>query len=66
MIAIFMVFYPLSLGANVAFVPFTGEWPLVWRVLETVFAVTPVMTYLALPWVTRALRPWLTRGLRAR
>ncbi len=63
MIAIFVVFYPLSLGANAALTPLIGEWPLALRVLVTVVAVTPVMTYLALPWITRALRPWLTRGL---
>ena len=62
MVSIFLVFFPLSLGANAALGPLTGEWPLVWRVLATVVLVTPVMTYLAMPLVTRALRPWLIRA----
>jgi antibiotic biosynthesis monooxygenase (ABM) superfamily enzyme len=62
MIAIFIVFYPLSLLANWALTPFTGSWPLEFRVLLLVVLVSPVMTYLALPPVTRALRPWLLRG----
>ncbi|CAN5496257.1 antibiotic biosynthesis monooxygenase [soil metagenome] len=61
MISIFIVFFPLSLAANWALSPITGSWPLVLRVLVTVVAVTPVMTYLAMPLVTRALRPWLNR-----
>ena len=63
MVAIFLVFFPLSLLANWALTPLTGAWPLPLRVLVTVLAVTPVMTYLAMPLVTRALRPWLMRGL---
>lgn len=63
MVSIFIVFFPLSLLANWALSPFTGGWPLPLRVLVTVLLVTPVMTYLAMPLVTRALRPWLTRGL---
>lgn len=60
MVAIFLVFYPLSLLANWALGPLTGTWPLALRVVLTVLLVTPVMTYLAMPLVTRALRPWLT------
>jgi len=61
MVAIFIVFFPLSLGSNWALYPFSAEWPLVLRVLVTVLIVSPVMTYLAMPFVTRALRPWLQR-----
>ncbi|WP_165064323.1 antibiotic biosynthesis monooxygenase [Marisediminicola senii] len=61
MISIFIVFYPLSLGANWLLSPLIGDWPLPLRVLLTVVLVTPVMTYLAMPFVTRALRPWLMR-----
>lgn len=62
MVSIFIAFFPLSLGANAALGPFTAEWPLVWRVLTTIVLVTPVMTYVAMPLVTRALRPWLLRA----
>ena len=61
MVSIFVAFFPLSLLANWALAPLTHDWPLVFRVLITVVLVTPVMTYLAMPLVTRALRPWLTR-----
>lgn len=63
MVSIFTVFYPLSLLGNWALAPLTGDWPLALRVLLLVVLVTPIMTYLALPLVTRALRPWLLRGL---
>jgi len=55
------VFYPLSLGANVLLGALIPDWPVWLRVLALVVLVTPVMTYLALPLVTRALRPWLQR-----
>ncbi|MGV8969112.1 MAG: antibiotic biosynthesis monooxygenase [Microbacteriaceae bacterium] len=63
MVSIFVVFYPLSLLGNWGLTPVTGDWPLALRVLLFVVLLTPVMTYVALPAVTRALRPWLTRGL---
>ncbi|MFP7760686.1 antibiotic biosynthesis monooxygenase [Marisediminicola sp. LYQ134] len=61
MVSIFIVFFPLSLAANSLLAPLTGEWPLIARVFVTVVLVTPVMTYVAMPLVTRALRPWLLR-----
>ena len=62
MVSIFIVFFPLSLLANWALSPITHDWWLPLRVLVTVLLVTPVMTYLAMPLVTRALRPWLMKG----
>ena len=62
MVAIFLVFYPLSLGANALLGWLIPDWPLWLRVLVAVVLVTPVMTYAALPLVTRALRPWLQAG----
>ncbi|RFA18142.1 antibiotic biosynthesis monooxygenase [Subtercola boreus] len=61
MISIFIVFYPLSVLANYLVAPLLGDWPVWARVLVTVLLLTPIMTYLALPFVTRALRPWLLR-----
>jgi antibiotic biosynthesis monooxygenase (ABM) superfamily enzyme len=61
MISIFLVFYPLSLGGNLLLTALIPDWPVWLRVLALVVLVTPVMTYLALPLVTRALRPWLQR-----
>jgi antibiotic biosynthesis monooxygenase (ABM) superfamily enzyme len=65
MVSIFIVFYPLSLTANWLLGYLTGSWPLPLRVLLTVLVVTPIMTYFALPLVTRALRPWLQKPPRA-
>ena len=64
MVSIFVVFFPLSLAANWVLSLFAQDWPLPLRVLVAVLAVTPVMTYLAMPLVTRALRPWLTASPR--
>lgn len=62
MVSIFLVFYPLSLAANWILSFVAHDWPLPLRVLVAVVGVTPVMTYLAMPFVTRALRPWLMKG----
>ena len=62
MIAIFLVFYPLSLATNWALSGFTHDWALPLRVLLLVVIVSPIMTYLALPFVTRLLKPWLLKG----
>jgi len=62
MVAIFCAFYPLSLAANALLGWLLPDWPLWARVLVAVVLVTPVMTYAALPLVTRALRPWLQAG----
>ena len=63
MVSIFIVFYPLSLGANVLFGWLIPEWPIWLRVFVSVLVVTPIMTYFAMPLVTRALRPWLNRSV---
>lgn len=60
MCAIFLVFFPLSLVANVAAGAWLGDLWLPGRVLISVLFMTPIMTYLALPWITRLLHPWLT------
>jgi antibiotic biosynthesis monooxygenase (ABM) superfamily enzyme len=62
MVSIFLVFYPLSVAANYALGPIAPDLPIWLRVLISVVALTPIMTYFALPLVTRALRPWLLRG----
>ncbi len=59
MVVIFLVFFPLSLAANaVASVTLDGVvLPL--RVLLSVLAMTPLMTYVFLPWITRRMQWWL-------
>ena len=56
---IFIVFFPLSVLANWAASHTISGLPLVLRVLCTVLVMTPVMTYLALPWITRRMEWWL-------
>lgn len=64
MLSILIVFYPLSLLGNLLLSTFANAWPLELRVLLLVVLVSPIMTYFALPLVTRALRPWLMRRPR--
>lgn len=61
MVAIFIVFYPLSVAANFTTSHFLSDWVLPARALVSVILMTPVMTYLALPWITRLLAPWLNK-----
>ena len=60
MVTIFMVFFPLSLAANfvLGHSP-VSHWVLPLRVLITVLVMTPLMTYLFLPWITRKMAWWL-------
>ena len=61
-LVIFLVFYPLSVLVNwgAAETP-VHEWPLLLRVLLTIAVMTPVMTYAALPWITRRMQ-WFLQG----
>ena len=56
---IFLVFFPLSLCVNWLSGHFLADVWLPARVLVGVLAMTPVMTYLALPWITRRMEWWL-------
>lgn len=56
---IFLVFFPLSLLVNWVAGHLIPAWPLPLRVLASVLVMTPVMTYAALPWITRRMEWWL-------
>lgn len=58
--AIFLVFLPLSVLANeiVARTPL-ATWAVPLRVLAVTAVLTPLMTYVGLPWITRRLEWWL-------
>jgi len=56
---IFLVFFPLSLVVNVLTSRLVPDWPLPLRVFVTIAVMTPVMTYAALPWITRRMEWWL-------
>lgn len=58
-VVIFLVFYPLSVVVNWLAGRYADGVPLPLRVLISVLVMTPVMTYLALPWITRRLQWWL-------
>lgn len=66
MCAIFLVFFPLSVGANWASSHLFPDLVLPLRVLVSVVVMTPVMTYVALPFITRLLAPWLNKQPPAR
>lgn len=59
MVTIFIVFLPLSLVANATLGGLLDEQPLLLRTVAITLCMTPVMTYLALPWVTRTFAWWL-------
>ncbi|MDO9457245.1 antibiotic biosynthesis monooxygenase [Nocardioides sp.] len=56
---IFLVFFPLSVAANYLSRELLADVVLPLRVLATVLVMTPLMTYLFLPWITRRLQWWL-------
>ena len=61
MVVIFMVFLPLSLLANYVASHTIAGWPLVPRVVLVTTVMTPLMTYVFLPWITRRMGWWLHR-----
>ncbi|MFJ1512212.1 antibiotic biosynthesis monooxygenase [Cellulosimicrobium funkei] len=68
-VSIWLGFFPVNLAFTVlvgSLVPAWDEVPVVPRVLATTLVLTPVMTYLVLPRVTRLLAPWLARPPRSR
>ncbi|MCW2831770.1 MAG: antibiotic biosynthesis monooxygenase, partial [Aeromicrobium sp.] len=51
-----------SLAANVATRELLDGVALPLRVLASVLVMTPIMTYLALPWITKLFAAWLNAG----
>jgi uncharacterized protein len=64
-ITIWIVFFPLNLLATVTLGRLLADADVVLRVAVTTLTLTPIMTYLLLPWVTRQLHWWL-QGRRFR
>lgn len=62
---IWLGFFPLNLLATLTVGRALAGLPVVLRVLVTTVLLTPVMTYLVLPWITRRLQWWL-QGRRFR
>ena len=61
MAVIFLVFLPLSLTANWVASQTIADWHLVPRVVLVTTVMTPLMTYVFLPWVTKRMAWWLHR-----
>ena len=56
---IFLVFFPLSVASNLLAREYLDGVALPLRVLIIVLVMTPIMTYVALPWITRSMQWWL-------
>ena len=59
MVSIFCVFLPLSLLTNYLAQEYLSDVVFPVRVLVSVVVMTPVMIYVALPWITGLLHDWL-------
>jgi antibiotic biosynthesis monooxygenase (ABM) superfamily enzyme len=60
-VTIWLGFFPVSLLAGWLLAPHLVTLNLVLRTAISTLVLTPIMTYLVLPRVTRALQPWLRR-----
>ncbi|MGW5668024.1 antibiotic biosynthesis monooxygenase [Micromonospora sp. NPDC003776] len=58
-VTIWLAFFPLSLTATLLTARFIADVPLALRTLLMTLCLTPLMTYLVLPRITRALHWWL-------
>ncbi|MFI2711502.1 antibiotic biosynthesis monooxygenase [Micromonospora sp. NPDC018662] len=58
-VTIWLAFFPLSLTATLLTARFVADVPLAGRTLLMTLVLTPLMTYLVLPRITRALHWWL-------
>lgn len=58
-VTIWLVFFPMNLLATVTLGRLVGDLHVVLRVLVLTLSLTPVMTYLLLPWMTARLDWWL-------
>jgi uncharacterized protein len=56
---IWLVFFPLNLLVTVTLGVLLEPFPVVLRVFLFTLALTPLMTYVLLPWITRRLSWWL-------
>jgi antibiotic biosynthesis monooxygenase (ABM) superfamily enzyme len=58
---IWMAFFPVNLLATLTLGALLVHWPVVLRVLCMTVVLTPIMTYLVLPALTRRMEGWLHR-----
>ncbi|WP_229675617.1 DUF4286 family protein [Hoyosella rhizosphaerae] len=60
-VTIWLGFFPVSLLMNFLFLPYLADVNVVLTTLIVTVAVTPVMVFAVLPFVTARLAPWLQR-----
>ncbi|MEU4688096.1 antibiotic biosynthesis monooxygenase [Actinoplanes sp. NPDC023714] len=60
-VTIWLGFFPVSLLSAVLLTPHITTLNVVLKTLISTLVLTPIMTYLVLPRVTKALQPWLKR-----
>ena len=60
-VTIWLGFFPVSLVAAYLLMPYLEGLNPALRTLISTLVLTPIMTYLVLPRVTRLLQPWLRR-----
>ncbi|AWP89389.1 antibiotic biosynthesis monooxygenase [Bordetella parapertussis] len=58
-VSIWLVYFPMLLLFSTALDAQLSALPLFWRVLATTLCMTPVLSFLCIPLVTRVLRGWL-------
>jgi hypothetical protein len=58
-VTIWLVFFPMSLLSTVTLGALLADVPVVLRVAVSTLTLTPIMTYLLLPWMTARLQWWL-------
>lgn len=60
-ISIWLVYFPMLLLFSTLLQDQLMQLPLFWRVLLTTATMSPVLSYLLIPFITRVLRGWLYR-----
>ncbi|SAI65358.1 membrane protein [Bordetella ansorpii] len=61
-ISIWVAYFPMLLLFSTIFNPILSALPLFWRVLVTTACMTPVLSFVCMPVITRLLRGWLYAG----
>ena len=61
-VSIWVAYFPMLLLFSTLFNPILSALPLFWRVLVTTACMTPVLSFVCMPVITRLLRGWLYAG----
>ena len=63
-VSIWLAYFPMLLLFSVLFNEQLGALPVFWRVLITTLCMTPVLSFICIPVITRLLRGWLQPAVR--